>query len=336
MARNLERLVARYQPFETPMHESYTAWVEDQAERPGSRMQPVEYNPTKYPDQAISEPMTPVHESQLPDALFYGVLRYKVGRSIGHLSTREMLKQLKNHPVSSQDSTPLTTALINAQERRENTVVITPHFRLTELGYFKALRFLAKKDRPRINNSGALLNKLMTRQQYRGRRITDRFVNIGNLFWSSPRSRSAEKFNVPKAAQNGVNALFRAALGNKLEEGGLELDVAPTGSELKEVRGDDGNLQGFRFPEIDPASAKLIEDFDNILPASLIQHPVTKRWKMHLGELRPVEAMLEESGSAETLLDDIFTKFQAEIENYTEYETSYTKIAKATGKLALQ
>jgi hypothetical protein len=339
MAHTLDRLVARYEHIEEPMHQSYTAWAQDQANRPNSSFTPVEYDPVKYPDQAISQPMTPAHDAYpwVPDSLFYSVLRYRVRRSIGRLSARGMLNELSNYPASADNPTPLPEALIAAQNNSENTVVITPHFKLAELGYFKALRFLAKKDRTRMDKNGVLMNKLMTRQQYRGMRLTDRFTNMGNIFWSAPKnSASAEKFGVPVEAQTGVNALLKAVLRKELEAGGLELDVAPTGSELREVRGDNGRLKAFSFPEIDPASAKLIKGFDNVLTASLIQHPDTKEWKMFLGELQSVEEMLEKDGSAEALLDNIFGRFQAQIEDYTRYETRYTKIAESAGKLALQ
>ena len=337
MARDFDRLVTRYQHVEVPLHESYTKWLLNQCGRPDSPFEHVEYDPVKYPDQALSHPISPAHDRhpRLPDFLYYRAMRRRLGQSLGHLATSDMLGQLRYWPASSDDPTRLPVAMIKAQERSENTIIITPHFKLAELGYLKYLRFLAKKDRPRMPQNGALMNKLMTRQKIKGgKRLVDAFTPIGDVIYSSPKSASADQFGIPLAAHNGINALCKYVLRDKLEMGGYELDAALTGSELKEVRDEDEVLQGYMFPVIDPASAKLIEEFDNLLTATMIKSPLTGHWTMFVGKFRPVSEALQESGSAEALVDDVFSEFKTIIECNTRYETQYTKIAEAGDRLA--
>lgn len=334
-----ERLLARYEEVEVPMHRAFDAWVADHENRPGSKRGALPYDPERYPAQTIRESKTPAHDEQpwLPDSLYYNKLTAKLAVSLGPLALRQLKRQLARHPTSHEDPFPISTSLIRAQEMEQNTVVVTPHFQISEIGYFKALRFIVKRDRPRLNRSAILLNKMMSRQSYRGKPLTEVFRPVANILWSLPKSESSRKYGVPAAATMGVNALLANEIRAELEAGGLELDLAPTGSELKPIF-ENGHVAGYEFPEIDGSSVQLIKNFDNILPAALIKHPastdIQKRWKMYIGELQPIKKFLE-AGSPEDLVDGIFLNFKEQIEDYTQLPVRYKQLAQKIGRSAL-
>lgn len=334
-----ERLLERYGAAEAPMHRAFDAWVADHENRPGSKRAALPYDPEKYPAQTIREAKTPAHDTRpwLPDGLYYNHLSAKLAVSLGPLAVRRLLRQLAKHPTSPENPFPISTSLIKAQEKGQNTVVVTPHFQISEIGYFKALRFIVKQDRPRLNRSAILLNKMMSRQSYRGKPLTEVFRPVANILWSLPKSESARKYRVPAAAMMGVNALLANELRTELDKGGLELDLAPTGSELKTIE-EDSRIVGYEFPDIDGSSVQLLKNFDHILPAALIRHPSStdfkKQWKMYIGDLLPVQQLLKTNGPVD-VMDGIFLKFKEQIEDYTQLPVQYKQLARKIGRSTL-
>ena len=211
-------------------------------------------------------------------------------------------------------------------------MAVTSHFSFTELGQFKALRFVGKKDRPNITSSGVLLNKLMTRQSYRGRKIVDLFTPLSNVYFSYPKSASAERHGVSVEATNLGNALFKKVLKPDLEKGGMEMDIALTGKQIVPIKTESGEVDHYEIPPVDQASAKLVEDFDDIIPATIINSPVTGRYEMEIGEVIDVQELLKTNSSAE-IVDSIYDGIALSVEKFTGKEVDYRRI---TSKLARQ
>jgi hypothetical protein len=181
------------------LHSVYDSWLEDMSNREGAQLVPIEFDLERYPEQSIYVPKIDAcdNHSEIRDALYYDGIDVFMARSLGSLAYHRLSDQLNNQSVSSDDTSLLTNRLIDNQKKGKNTMVVTSHFTFPELGYFKALRFQSKHDRPNINKGGVLLNKIMSRQSYDGKKVVDHFSPSANVYFSYPKSASAEKYGVP-------------------------------------------------------------------------------------------------------------------------------------------
>lgn len=330
------RFKKRYDDHTPQLHASYDSWLADMAAREGSMLVPFEFDLSKHPEQSIYCPKLDAKDPypNLPNWLYYTIFDYRMTRSLGSLAYRRLLSETKNHPASSEDPTFLPNRLIRNQAEGKNTIVVTSHFTFPELGYFKALRFRAKKDRPNIHKSGVLLNKLMTRQAYRGTKLVDRFTPVSDVYFSYPRSSSALRHKVPSDATRPGNALFMKSLKPALARGGLEFDAALTGKQIVAKKDDNNNLTHYEIPEVDPESAKLLERFDDALGATLIKSPVTQKWELRIGDVIDIQEALKTQSSAE-IVDAMYLDIARSVEELTKTDVEYSRLAPKIGKLAM-
>ena len=317
------------------VHAAYDKWLADMAIRPGNMLIPFGYDPEKYPEQSIYYPKIDAHDPYpqwMPDALYYAGVDLKMVRSLGALAYLKMLDQLRNQPVSSDDKTLLVDRLVDNQngEDKRNTLVVTSHITFHELGYFKAMRMLAKHDRHNIANNGVLLNKIMTRQTYMGKSLVDTFKPASNIYFSMPVSASAEKFGVPDVATKIGNALFLKALKPDLKAGGLELDAALTGKQIIPIYKDDG-IDHYVIPNVNESSADLLKGFDDIFGTTILKSG--GKWKMGIGQLYDVREMLKTYSPAE-IVDMVYAGVRNDVEQFTGIEVVYNPLATKIGKIA--
>lgn len=328
-----------YERFGDPteeLHSVYNPWLDDMASRPATRLKPFEFDLDQHPEQSIYVPKVeavPVYP-WLPDSLYYSAYTMKLMRSLGALPTRRIVKQMCHQPTSPRDSTPLPQRLNEAQQEGKNTLVVTSHINFQEFGYVRGLRHLVKRDRSNIDRCGVVLNRLMTRQMYRDKKLVQHFTALGNVYLSSPRSASAEKYGIPTGAANLTNALFKKVVRADLDRGGLELDAALTGSEVKLKLDDNGNLSHYLIPEVHPSSSNLIGEFDNALGIALVGPPILDEWQMHISELLDVQELLKTHTTAE-VTDMIYSDLSTALEKFTKKDVIYTKIAAQVGRSAL-
>jgi hypothetical protein len=313
---------------EHELHASFDDWSADHERRPGNGLSALPYNPVLYPEQSILEARTEAEHLYpwLPDSLYYVGFKLKVAKSLGPLTVRRLVEQFEVQPTSDGNSDPLLQTLRNNQQEGKNTAVVSPHIKLNELAYLKALRFLAKKDRPAIDKSGTILNKLMTREAYRGKKLTDHFTPMGNIYWSIPRTESALQRNLPARATRMVGAnMLQAMHREDMAAGGMEIDIAPTGSEMVELTNESGEITGYEYPFIDVAAASIITKFDHILPNSLYKNPDSGRWSMYIGDLFDV-AELAKTMTNEEIVRYVFEDMRSGLENLTQKEILYRGI----------
>lgn len=328
-----------YERFGDPtpeLHAAYDSWLADMATRPGTRLEPFEFDLEAHPEQSIYVPkidVQPAHP-RLPDSLYYPLFRMMLMRSLGVLATGGLVNQMREQPSSPNDPTTLAERLNINQAEGKNTLVVTSHINFQEFGYVRGLRHLAKRDRKNVDKCGAVLNSLMTRQKYKGRKLVDRFTQIGNFYKSSPVSASAEKHGVPVGASRLSNALFAKVLKADLESGGQEIDTALTGSEVKTKFDENNNFSHYLIPEVHPSSAKLLESFDDAVGITLVGPPIIDKWRMHIGELLDVQELLKSNDSAE-VTDMIYADIQKALERFTGRDVVYSHVAHQIGNTAL-
>ena len=335
-----------YERFGDPteeIHLAYDSWLEDMAARPGTKLKPFEFNEDLHSEQSIYVPKVEAVPAypHLPDALYYGGFRVKLMKSMGILASGRLINQMQTQPASSSDPTPLAERLNSNQAQGKNTLVVTSHINFQEFGYVKGLRHVAKRDRHNIDHSGALLNLLMTRQTYKGKKLVDHFTPLGAFYSSAPPSKTAEIHNVPKAPSDLVNALFKKVLRADLKAGGLELDAALTGSEVKpmdengHVLDENGQFSHYFIPDIHPSSGKLVEDFDDALAITLVGPPIRDGWQMHISEILDVHELLKTNTYAE-VIDMLYAdNIVGALERFTNADVRYNRLTSRLGDKAL-
>lgn len=335
--RLIRRLVEHYGDPTEELHQAYSPWLDEMSSREGAQLVPFEFDVATHPEQSVLEPVTEAVKAYplVPDRLFYAGFQAKLSRSLGVLATSRLLNQLKTQPASQDDPTPLAERLVADQQDGKNTLVVTSHFRFAELGYVRGLEFVAKKDRSRIQKSGVLLSKLMSRQGYKGKKLADHFTPLGKVYWSYPQSASSAKYDIPTGASRIGNALFIDSLEKDLEGGGFELHASLSGSEIKPVTDELGHFSHYHIPDVQPSSANLLRGFDNALPVTMIKSPINGEWQLQAGELIDVQTRLYSDSPAE-VADDIYGNITSAVEKFTKREVVYNRVAGRIGKTALE
>lgn len=318
------------------LHESYDPWLEDMKNRKGNLLEPIEFNLKKHPEQNIFVSKIDARDPYwyLPDALYYHFFNKKMERSLGKQDYYRLLEQFNEHPTSSDDPTPLHDRLIKNHIEGRNTMIVSSHITFHELGYIAGIMHRGKENRHNISQNGVLYNKLMTRQSYKGRPLTDQFSPISNIYLSSPKSSSAIKYGVPQDAAMIVNALFLKDLNTDLDNGGLELQAALTGKQIEQIMNDNGELTNYNITNIDPASANLIKGFDDIIGITLMMSPITNQWEMKIGELIDIKEELKNNSPAE-IVDSLYENIAMAIQDLTHKDVTYCKLAPELAKRAI-
>jgi len=334
---NYPRFRNRYGNPTPELHEAYDSWSDDIGGRQDSQLVSIEFDPIRYPEQDIYVPKMEAYDPhpRVPDILYYGGVQVKMARSMGAMTLHRLSRQFNEQTASAEDPRTLTVRLIDNQREGKNTMAVTSHFSFTELGQFKALRFVAKQDRPNITSSGVLLNKLMTRQKYRGKKIVDLFTPLSNVYFSYPKSASAIEHQVPIEATNLGNALFKKVVKQDLEKGGMEMDIALTGKQIVPIGPKGGKVDHYEIPPVDPASALFVESFDDIVAATIIDSPVTGRYEMEIGEVLDVQELLKNNSSAE-IVDSIYDGIAHSVKEFTGKEVDYHRMTSKFARKAIE
>ena len=127
---------------------------------------------------------------------------------------------------------------------------------------------VAFDDRELIRRNGTILNKVMSRESFRGTPIEELFRPFGNVYWVIPTTASADRWRLSPELVSKINA---AALRRVAEDmrGGLLLTFAPSGSAMQRVVDGEGKLQSLVMPDVAPGTANLICRFDAYVVAAL-------------------------------------------------------------------
>jgi hypothetical protein len=169
------------------------------------------------------------------------------------------------------------------------------------------------------------LGKNMTREGYRGKKLVSHFTPVGHVYWTNQKTESALKWNIPADTGRLVSALMLAQMNRiDMAEGGMEIDVAPTGSEMIPTLDEKEEIVGYEFPFIDVASASMMTKFDNILINSLIKDP-KKKWRLYIGDLIKTADLLK-TMTPEEVVRYVFEDMRLAVEDITQKPVIYRGI----------
>jgi hypothetical protein len=147
--------------------------------------------------------------------------------------------------------------------------VLTAHAdQLHDIGALCAGFAVSFADRDLVARNGTILNKVMSRESFRGTPIEELFRPFGNVYWVIPATASADRWGLSPDVVAKINA---AALRRVAEDmrAGLLLTFAPSGSAMRRVVDEQGRLQSLVIPDVAPGTANLICRFDAYLVAAL-------------------------------------------------------------------
>lgn len=306
---------------EDSYNRAVSRWANDIESRPDSVLKAIKSSKHLSSDQRITTSKIDVVDPfrLLPDQIYYKGLDLLLGNVVGFDDYKKMTSRVQTKTVSVDSPELLLDRLEENRKNSKNTMIAMGHFALFDVGIARGLMLRASESRDSMSSSAVLLNKLMASQKYRGISLMKYFKYTGNVFFSSPKSNSAEKFEVPKKAERMINALFMMDLKKAMGKGGLELYAALTGSQVTSDK-EDGQVVRYRMPDIHPSSARLISGFDDLVGITMAKSPSSGHWGMEISDVCDVRKALE-SNSAEDVVGDLYKGMSKSIENITGIET---------------
>lgn len=244
---------------EAELHRSFTAWVADHAERiPG--ITDLGYDPRRYPAQRIRESKTDAGSLSrwIPSRLFLSVLERKLGSVLRSRAKADRVV------AEFRQVAPEVARLLD--EGRSVALLAGHSDNLFDVAYCLAGLQISFGTTRYLRRTAIIVNKLMTREAFRGTPMTETLKLLCNVYWVVPDTESMRSWGVPEEAARVVNAGALEALETDIERGVL-VGVIPTGTGARQEIVD-GTLR-LTMPPISPGTARLLRQFDAFLPVAM-------------------------------------------------------------------
>ena len=291
-------------PDEAALHHALGLWAAEHAARyPEVAVLP--HEPASFPAQRLDVAKTePTREIDgLPPEELKAALRERYERVIG----RDAVAALEG----IQRLAPDVAALLRGGG---SLAVLTAHVDgLHDIGMFCGGLAAALADAALIRRNGSILNKVMSRETFRGQPIASLFGLFGNVYWVIPETDSARRFGIPAELASSINRRAMQALLADLRSGGVSLTLAPSGSAMRARRDGAGTLEALEMPAIAAGTAHLIGRFDAYVTAVLWQG------RIRIGPLeriaaRQAKGRAERAAAEAALADRVAAEIAAAVE----------------------
>jgi hypothetical protein len=248
--------------YEAELHLSFTAWVADHAKRIAG-ISDIGYDPGRYPAQRLVEAKTEAGPLSrwVPPPIFLRVLERKLA-SI--LRSRDAADRVIDE---FRGVAPEVAALLD--EKRSVALLAGHSDNLFDVAYCLAGLQISFGTTRYIRRTGIIVNKLMTREAFRGTPMVDTLKLLCNVYWVIPDTESTRAWGVPEGAARRVNAGALQALEKDLARGVL-VGIIPTGTAARQEMVD-GRLR-LTMPAISAGTARLLQRFDAFLPVAMWDH----------------------------------------------------------------
>jgi len=244
---------------EAELHGRFTAWVADHAQRIRG-ISDLGYDPRRYPAQRIGESKTEAGALAhwVPSPIFLRVIERKLA---GVLRSRDNADRVigEFRGVAAEVARLL-------DEKRSVALVAGHSDNLFDVAYCLAGLQVSFGTTRYISRTGIIVNKLMTREAFRGTPMTDTLKLLCNVYWVIPDTESTRTWGVPEEASRAVNLGALEALTADLPRGVL-VGVIPTGTSARQEIVD-GALR-LTMPPISAGTARLLKRFDAFLPVAM-------------------------------------------------------------------
>ena len=212
----------------------------------------IDYDPVRYPGQCI-----------------------EMSRSDAVVDEVATMRAIYERTMGAEGAATLAALGTPALEIRrllsagKNVAVLTAHAdQLHDIGALCAGFAVAFDDRELVARNGTILNKVMSRESFRGTPIEELFRPFGNVYWVIPATASADRWGLSPEVVARINGAALRRLAEDMRAGVL-LTFAPGGSAMRRVVDEEGRLQSLVIPDVAPGTANLICRFDAYLVAAL-------------------------------------------------------------------
>jgi len=322
---------AEKQSLEVEMHQAFGPWVQGHADKPGSGISLIDYNPKKYPEQSIDVGVTEALTLPLPDRLaMFGLRNILLARALGGRKVAASLVE---------DFKTVSSDVADLLDDGKNVALVPAHKHYADIGIGAgALAVAMGKNRYIKENIYQSINKLMTREKYHGIRISKYSAFTGKILWVIP-SEGGKTWKVPMRAMYAVGQAAQEEFEPKLKdpETGVLLSVALTGGALDPVR--DPLRQttvGYKFRDIPTSVGATLVDYDAVIPFAFEKDTnESARWE--IGEIikpPPIDRQENPKEAGLIYTDMAYLKLQEMMERLLRMPVSYQPIS-ALGKAAL-
>ena len=149
------------------------------------------------------------------------------------------------------------------------------------MGVFPGAVAVALEEPDLVEHNAVILNKVMTRETYKGHSVRDLYAGYANVYWVIPTTDSMTRWNLDPGVVRYMNVKALRAIRTDMAAG-MVMTLAPSGSAMREIRDPAGALIALELPPIASATAGLIERFDNYICGAFWQHEIA------LGPIREI------------------------------------------------
>jgi hypothetical protein len=271
------------------------SWAESLIERHGrDQLSLIPYdpsNPYHSPDFLKAEPDNP----NLADAAHRG------RQAVGPANFGPFFGDIKRLPDQGGHSYGAMRHLKSwLRSRNHNVALVTNHADLMDLPLAQTALFRALEDDAIGSQSSIIVSRTMTRLAYQGVPVVDMLRKNGSVYFTMPRTSSAEKYGIQEDESVNFNRRMGKQLANdlrqlKIQGKSMLLAVSLSGKTLDRS---DGSVT---MPDYEPTTAKLILNrFNCVLPMSIYLDNLTqnKDWyRLHppqvLGSQKDMDQLME-------------------------------------------
>src|SRR5262249_40368959 len=167
--------------------------------------------------------------------------------------------------VPGPDGVSPSKALASYLEAGKNVAILVSHAGgFEDMGVFAGAVSVALEQPELIARSGVIVNKVMTRETYKGHPIRDLYRYFANVYWVIPDTESMARWGLDDDLARYVNVNATRALVSDMKQG-VVLTFAPGGSAMREIRNDSGTLVSLEIPSMGSGTVNLISRFDAYL-----------------------------------------------------------------------
>jgi len=139
---------------------------------------------------------------------------------------------------------------------------------LDDVGIYSGGLALSFTDSSLVRRNATILNKVMSREAYKGVPIADLFASFATIYWVIPDSEQAARLGVSRDVASYVNSKALRALVRDMRAG-IAVTMAPTGTAMQFELEGDGSIRAVRVPPLGDSTVGLICKFAAYVVAGL-------------------------------------------------------------------
>jgi hypothetical protein len=242
---------------ELDLHDSLGRWACDHADR-FDEIGVVGYEPARRPEQRLATAKTAPEASAVP-----GRPERSLVEAYGALLGEEAAQ------AQAAFANGVGGELRDWLAAGRSVAVVTAHAdRLHDIGTLYGAVAIALADSELISRNATILNKVMSREAFRGIPVAQILARFGAIYWVVPDTASAERWGISPRVSSSINARAMRALLADMRSG-LVLTLAPSGTAVRAELGTSGRVESLTIPQFGAATAHLLSRFDGYVAGAV-------------------------------------------------------------------